>query len=690
MNAPADGTDRILLRLVRNLSAIAVALLLGTVVAVSLAALGAFEREIRPAIEREAAVIGTVVASPFERALGLGIPFDGLVGAGDYLAGMATSQPTVAYLVLTDLAGRPQAAAGPAAAAFRAMDAPGADGLRRRDLPGIYESALPVAAPGGRPQGWLLVGVSRAPVDVIIEDTRWDLFIVLLVAVMLAMELLRFALDRAVIGPLSMIERMARRLSAGDCTMLADARLPDEAGRVARALNALVRRIGDRWAYLEWLAAEASAVGAHAAREASGLMGALRQRLRVRDDGAIREPDAPSASAARLPLFLFVVAEQLSTSFIPLLGRDLARHGPNLLTPELLAALPIAAFVAAVALATPYGGQLTAIRGPRATALIGGGIAAVGYLGAALATDLPQFALARVFCGIGYALLTIACQTQMAIAARQGRLARTLGGFTGAVMTGAVCGTAIGAVIADRLGYAATFLASAGLVAVVMLLARRAMPRAMSDPAAAGQGVLAGARAAFGHPRFAALLLLAAVPAKLILAGFIFYLAPLALRDLGMSQAAIGRNVMLYGLCMLPAIALGGWLADRARIGGGLIWGSAVLNGAALLAIPVLPEATALPIAIAVTGAAQGLASAPMLAAAAAGAGGSTPLLLSFLRLGERVGSVIGPFAAAWLLAQGNLVWAMGILGVATVLAGLGYALVIHAGRRQPAMVAAP
>jgi predicted MFS family arabinose efflux permease len=223
------------------------------------------------------------------------------------------------------------------------------------------------------------------------------------------------------------------------------------------------------------------------------------------------------------------------------------------------------------------------------------------------------------------------------------------------------------------------------LVLVVMLVALRAMPRGLAEAGAAGEGVVAGARAAFGNARFMALLLLAAVPAKVVLAGVIFYLAPLALRDLGESQAAIGRNVMLYGLCMLPAITLGGWLADRVRVGGGLIWGGALLNGAALLMVPILPEAVALPIAISVTGAAQGLASAPMLAAAAAGSG-STPILLSFLRLGERIGSVIGPFAAAWLLTRGDTVWAMGVLGAATALAGLAYAVVQQAGRRAPAM----
>jgi predicted MFS family arabinose efflux permease/HAMP domain-containing protein len=689
VNAAADGTERIVGRLVRRLSVIAVVVLLVTVVTVSFAALGAFEREVRPAIERETAVIGEVVASPIERALGLGIPFDELVGADGYLADMAASQPVVAYLVLADLAGRPLAGAGPAAAGFRAMEPPGpapVEGLLRRALPGVYETAVPIAAPGGRQQGWLLVGVSRAAVDTIIVDTRWDLAIVLLVAVMLALELLRFAIDRTVVEPLSMIGRVAARLGAGDASQLVDARLPDEAGRAARAVNELLRRLGDRWAYLEWLALEAASAGGQAARDAAAVLDGLRDRLRFRAGGAVVESIAASASAARLPLFLFVVAEQLSTSFIPLLGRDLAQRGPALLSPDLLAALPISAFVVAVALATPYGGRLTARHGPRAAMLVGGGIAAAGYVAAALATDLLVFAVARMGCGIGYAVLTIACQAQMALAARQGRLARSLGGFTGAVMGGAVCGTAIGAVIADRLGYGATFVASMLLVLLVMVLVSRVIPGGLAEPAAAPVGVLAGARAAFGNRHFTALLLLAAVPAKVVLAGVIFYLAPLALRDLGESQAAIGRNVMLYGLCMLPAIALGGWLADRARLGGALVGGGALLNGAALLLIPVMPEAVALPIAIAVTGAAQGLAAAPMLAAAAATGGGATPLLLAFLRLGERIGSVVGPFLAAWLLMRGDMVWAMGVLGAGTALAGLGYLILQQGARRAAAM----
>ena len=56
----------------------------------------------------------------------------------------------------------------------------------------------------------------------------------------------------------------------------------------------------------------------------------------------------------------------------------------------------------------------------------------------------------------------------------------------------------------------------------------------------------------------------------------------------------------------------------------------------------------------------------------------------------QRIGSVIGPFAAAWLLTHGDTVWAMGVLGAVTALAGLAYAVVQQAGRRAAAMGSAP
>jgi predicted MFS family arabinose efflux permease len=465
-----------------------------------------------------------------------------------------------------------------------------------------------------------------------------------------------------------LVLRLQARLAAGDWTLRAQDDIVSEAGRVVRHLNVLVRRMNDRWDRLTWMATQSDATA-----RAAAVLDGVRQRLRF---GVASAQDGLGMGAAsgRLPLFLFVFAEQLSTSFNPIYALELAGGRGGIMG----AALPIVAFVAAVALFTPFGGSMVARHGPRDAMLIGLVPAALGHVGAALATDLITFAIARGICGAGYAIVTIACQVHLAQEAPRGRVARSLGGFTAAVMTGAVCGTAIGAVLADRVGFRLTLTFSMVLVVfTALLVARNFVAGGGSEQQS--MGLWRSARAAFSEPRFALLVLLAAIPAKVLLGGFIFFLAPLELRDLGLSQAAIGRNVMLYGLCMLPAIVLGAWLTDRTGRGGLIISLAGVINGIALLLPLWLDRAVALPLAIIGTGLAQGLAAAPMLAiipglSQVLGAP-KTAAMLSFLRLGERVGSVIGPPAAGALLALGSGQQTMLALGVISLVTAIGYAL---------------
>ncbi|MBR0667666.1 MFS transporter [Roseomonas hellenica] len=668
-------------RLIGSVVTLAVLLLTLAVGFVSHAALRSFEAELKPELEREATIVGSIGAQTLQRALDLGVPFDGLSGLDEYLTTLLATQPGLAYVLLTDAGGRVVARAGEAQAEFRGLppgSAPPDRGAVTRLLGRSYDAAQPLLA-NGRLAGWVHVGIARARLDTALGDMRWDVLVVLLVVLLATAEFLRFILSRTVSAPIAMVLRLQARLGAGDWTVRAPGDIGAEAGRVARHLNVLVRRMNDRWERLCWLAAESSA-----ARRTTAILAEVGGKLRFGAATATEGLGAGAASA-RLPLFLFVFAEQLSTSFNPLHALALAGGDSGVLG----AALPIATFVAAVALATPWGGEIVARRGPRAAMMWGILPAAIGHLGAALAPDVASFAVARAVCGAGYAIVTIACQVHLAQEAPRGRVARSLGGFTAAVMTGAVCGTAIGAVLADRLGFRLTYGVSMLVVLGIALLvwAQFAPGGGSAAPRA---GLWRSARAAFAEPRFAVLVVLAAIPAKVLLGGFIFFLAPLELRELGLSQAAIGRNVMLYGLCMLPAIVVGAWIADRSGRGGLVIAAAGVLNGAGLMLPLWLAPDIALPGAIIATGVAQGLAAAPMLAIIpdiARGAVGSAAML-SFLRLAERFGSVVGPPAAASLLALGGGRQTMLVLGILSLATAIGYALALlfrSARREDPA-----
>lgn len=665
--------------LIARVVVVAVLLLTMAVAFVSYSALRSFEAELRPELEREASVVSGIGARTLQRAIELGVPFGSLSGLDEYLASLLAAQQGLSYVLLADAGGKPIATAGSGAASFSGLPlgtaAPERGGALMRQLGDSYDAALPVLE-DGRIVGWMHVGISRERLDTVLSDMRWDVLIVLLVVLLATSEFLRFSLFRTVSAPVELVSRLQSRLATGDWTVRAQDNIVSEAGRVVRHLNVLVRRMNDRWDRLCWMATQSGA-----ALRAGAVLDGVRQRLRF-GVSSVQDGLGTGAASGRLPLFLFVFAEQLSTSFNPIYALELAGGQGGIMG----AALPIVAFVAAVALFTPYGGTIVARRGPRDAMLIGLVPAALGHVGAALATDLTAFALARGICGAGYAIVTIACQVHLAQEAPKGRVARSLGGFTGAVMTGAVCGTAIGAVLADRLGFRMTLTLSMVLVAVTGLIVLRTFV-AGGTTEQKSMSLWRSARAAFAEPRFALLVLFAAIPAKVLLGGFIFFLAPLELRELGLSQAAIGRNVMLYGLCMLPAIILGAWLTDRTGHGGLVITVAGVLNGVALLLPLWLERDVALPLAIIGTGLAQGLAAAPMLAiipglSLIRGAPNSAAML-SFLRLGERFGSVIGPPAAAAVLVLGTGQETMLALGVLSLVTAIGYGLSLAVSARR-------
>ena len=654
-------------RLLARVGLIAV-LLIGAVGGViAAAALAGLEREMRPELEREAQVLVQLVAAPLQRALDLGTPFEALTGMAGLLQDASRAQRGIGYVALADTAGTLRAAAGPSLEHIKRLPPREAEEGRLRSTADGNDIALPLHGPDGALVGWLHLGLAAEAVETTAWDIGWDMLIVLLVIVLAAVELLRFAVDRSVIAPLAMVRLVAGRITRGDWSVHAGPGASDEAGALLGRINATVRRLNDRWARLVWLAGEAGAAGGQEARTADGVLGRVAAGFRFGDSRPEMLP--PGAAVARLPLVGFVVAEQLSTSFVALYGRELAGPGAA----AWLTALPVAIFAAAVAIAAPVGVRFVARHGVRACVLAGAVPVMLGHLGAAFAGSVVQFAAARFLAGTGYAVVIVACRACLAGIALEGRPARSIGGATGTMVAGAVCATAVGAVFADRIGYAATFLLSAMLVPVVVLGTWKTLPAA----AGIAGPVWREAGRAFTCLRFSALVLLAAIPARILLTGFILYLAPIVLHDRGLSPAALGRDIMLYGLAMLPALEFGAWLTPRVREKTAMIVAAGILGGAALLLPGFGGPAWTLPAAIALTGFVQGMAAAPMRSLLPSLAAGRFEAVAApaFLRLGEGIGGVAGPLVAAALIAAGQPVSSIGMFGGFVIVTAAGYGL---------------
>jgi MFS family permease len=165
-------------------------------------------------------------------------------------------------------------------------------------------------------------------------------------------------------------------------------------------------------------------------------------------------------------------------------------------------------------------------------------------------------------------------------------------------------------------------------------------------------------------------LLGAALPVKMVLAGYLFYLLPLALRQEDYGSSATGRAMMIYFLLVAAINPLASWLADRYGwrmtlvLLGGCVVGAGGLGG-------VMGGVVGLTIGIVGLGIGTGLSAAALQAHLSQ----QGPAAIVLLRTLERLGAVLGPLLAGWMLGGGSYQDTMLMLGVITLAATLGLGL---------------
>jgi predicted MFS family arabinose efflux permease len=362
--------------------------------------------------------------------------------------------------------------------------------------------------------------------------------------------------------------------------------------------------------------------------------------------------------------------------------------GALAIPPGAVVGLPIFLFMFIVAVSQPGLGAWSERRGRRPAFLLAAALAVAAHLLSAQAASLAGLLAWRAAAGLAWAGAFVAAQGMVLAYTDQSSRAKGLAGFVAVVLVSLACGPALGGLLADALGYRATFLLAALLAAAALLLAWRTLPRAAPAPApGAATARPAGVGALPLHPlrnwRFLGLLLLAAVPAKLILVAFCYYLMPLYLAAAGYSAAMAGRVIMVYSVVMVLLLPLGADAFERLRrrrritphawfVGAGVAC-SGLAGGAMLLPSEIM-AATVL---AGVLGAAQALsisaqaAMVPQLARREIARHGEA-VVYGYYRLVERIGSALGPLVAGAMLqllgfrlsflALGGVVFACGLL----------------------------
>ncbi len=665
-----------------------------------------FERALAPQMAAKVTSVGASIRSMVFKAVENGIAFNQIYGFEQRFAEVKDDAPEISYIAITDTRGviQHQSAKTPAGVADYFS---GAASLALLNTPEVlapvlrvgshYIVSMPMVLPG-QPLGLLHLGVDSSFVDQIVLDMLYDVAVVLVVTLFFTLELLHFIAGISLENSLRVLGSSFERGAAGNFTTPAERRGEHAFGSLLKLMDSTLASVILGLAGLAHQIEEGRRVPAHERRPGlaaaqSGLQ-ALAQRFRFGNDDSASRADDGELARVRAPLFMFILAEELTRSFVPGFVKDLLVP-VAWLSPQILVGLPIALFMLIVAIGQPFLGVYCERVGHRRTMLVGAGIAAVGFVATALSNSVLDLLLWRSLCALGYAMVFVAGQAYVLDKATPENRAGSFALFVGAIMAATVCGPSIGGILADNIGMRATFgvaaLLAAGSMAVIRLLPGPAAPvpgrQAVRLPTWREIGALALNR------RFMLVTGLAAMPAKILLTGVLFYLVPLYVTSVGSNQAMAGRILMTYAVVMVVLAPLTATLAtsrDRMHwlVGGGLLVSG--LGGVLMLAGGDVGWVF---LAVALVGLGQSMSISAQSALVSEHCEAEITRLgdgvvYGVYRLLERIGNALGPLIAATLLLRFDYRTSFVAIGAAVAVCGVAFVLATR-GRESPALAAA-
>ena len=674
-----------------------VVLLIGQTV-VAWFAVDGFESELEPQLGRKAEVVGRAVADQIAFAVDdLEIPPGNLVGMDAFLGKILASNPDIEYLVILDDSSQVLFADGlPPETLERVLPGlpgPGVEAGTMTEVAGFTDGAFPIASRGGAAgerAAVLHVGVSREYVRGRLSEIFYEAMTVIVVSLLVMLEFLVFFMNVRISGPLERLEGMLADGARGVFANRLVLRARDEIGDLVVAFNRTLRSLCQRYEDFRFDAREIeeAQIDKGIARRIQAACTQVDRRYHFTNGMELRPRNAMQI---RIPLFLFMFAEELPRSFLPLF---VARLSPTdaTVSDELLIGLPITLFMLAAAVMTPFGGGIADRFGARRVFLMGIVPAAIGYVGTFLAQSYYDLVAWRLLSGAGYGLIFIAAQAWVAEHTGEHNRAQGMTVFVGGVFAATICGPSIGGILAGRIGFEATFLISAGLAVASGLIVYFMLEGVGKGRNPRREGLFEGGqwRALVSDGRLFAVTVLAAVPGKLILSGFLFYLVPLYLSELGNRPAVIGWMIMLYGVSTILCMPFASRLADRSGRHAAVVAVGGALAGLGCLASlfegAVGGVSNAVGVAIVALGVGHALSLTSQLAIVQEAAvrhpdGLGQASAISAYRLVERAGMVLGPIVAGALAASFGYQGAIVGIGVIVLVSIALYMLVMNLSR---------
>lgn len=711
---------------------IAIAIIVAGQMVYSLYNVQYFQRGYVETLRGKCGKLGGYLREDVEYVLGLGIPLTKLIKLENTLKEIMTAIPELAFIEITDMDGYVLYYADhdsleripPGTRKSATLSRPQESRLARFGLNASdMDTHLPITGPPNGEQVGSIV-LTLAP-DLIIRQSLeilLDMLTVILTSLLITFEMLGFFVSYSISAPLeSMVteitwsmRRMAP-LSGGIFLFM------DELGNFISRFNAYIlnylriigphissqlffpdvlkraeRDIDDLEARTLQLESDLppEPVAALPLKEIRTTLAELREKTTSFSRnllGLALTPASRAATAEEEPVrsvpyvfirplvFLFVMADGFCISFFPLFANTL--YSPIAgLSREVVMGIPISLFMFFLATSMPVTGGLTDAVGWRRPLMIGIPLNAAGLLLTALSQNIWHLLIFRSITAVGFGMTYMACQQFIVDVTTPKRRATGMAAFLAAFFSGDICGTVVGGMLADRIGYRGVFLLAGSTALSAWLLAllifRRNGQRNGTSRKPLSWFPFRKALTVIRDRDFAALVLFQAIPAKLILVGFLYYFVPVYLKHIGALQSNIGRVIMCYGILIVFTGPLISRFFDNDRHRPRIVALGGLLTGAAFLTFPLfqgMPALLGAVIALGLSHAFSVSAQSSLISETKIVQDIGSGTGMGLFRFWERTGNISGPILVGALIGWTGYENTVAILGGMSVSGSLIY-----------------
>jgi MFS family permease/HAMP domain-containing protein len=614
-------------------------------------ALRHFREDLPPQMAHTVTAVSHSVAGVLEKAHEYGVPLDKMAGAEEFLEAVRKDNPDIAYILVSDARDRILYQSGYTELPDRPdlqLDRRTGTDVATDTVGNYFDTSVPLVFKH-QWVGTLHLGQSSALVRHKLQDVAWDVVTVLVVASLIAIELLRFVLTFVIATPAAVTDDFLARVRQGDFSVY----LPDDQlggiGQLSSRLNAIVARINERYRALQADTREAAADWRD--RIATRLAG-----YRFHGAGEHSTLYAAAVDHIRWPFFLLIFADSLSLSFFPVFVGHF--YSPSFgMAKSVVVGLPISIFMFTWALSMPWAGSLSDRVGHRKAFIIGASITTLGLVLTANAQSLWDLLAWRSLTAIGYGLVFITSQSYVTNNTPAHQRTRGMAVFLSSFFAGSLAGSAIGGILADRLGHQLTILFSGLLSASAAVFVLRFLRTNPHQGPVKKKLTMRDFKLLLQNRKFVAITFLAAIPAKIALTGFLYYSVPLYLKLLGNNQSTTGRIMMAYGLAIIALSPFVAKLADRVGKLGWFISVGGYSSALSMFIVYYFNSTAGLLVSVTLLGIAHSIGVSPQMplindlckdVVREVGAGTVTGIF----RLVERLGNVLGPIVSGLLISQ--------------------------------------